>query len=141
MAETKGLSDSHLRHVGAMGPFRYVRFKLRQMARFRTSRPEPGNHRLRTLRPHYNIHRNKKYPLWGIFYSWRSMNIVRFYTYKFQFYREFTGIFLFRMLRFSKSTHRIVCQPQPHTGHFVGIRNHRVRKYIFYRVIYIRNLG
>ena len=26
-------------------------------------------------------------------YSWRGMNTVRFHTYKFQFYREFTGIF------------------------------------------------
>ncbi len=39
MAEMKGLSDSHLRHVGAMGPFRCVRFKLRQMACFHQLTP------------------------------------------------------------------------------------------------------
>ncbi len=39
LAEMKGLSDSHLRHVGAMGPFRYVRFKLRKMARFHQLTP------------------------------------------------------------------------------------------------------
>ncbi|MBP3398097.1 MAG: hypothetical protein J6K82_04150, partial [Alphaproteobacteria bacterium] len=39
LAESKGLSDSHLRHVGAMGPFRYVRFKLRRMACFHQLTP------------------------------------------------------------------------------------------------------
>ncbi len=33
------MSDSHLRHVGAMGPFRCVRFKLRQMACFHQLTP------------------------------------------------------------------------------------------------------
>ena len=33
---------------------------------------EPGNHRLRTICPHCDTIRNKKRPVWGIFYSWRS---------------------------------------------------------------------
>ena len=39
VAEMKGLSDSRLHHIGAMGPFRCVRFKLRQMARFHQLTP------------------------------------------------------------------------------------------------------
>jgi len=42
MADGEGLSDSHLRHVGAMGPFRYVILELRIHLFSSTDAPNPG---------------------------------------------------------------------------------------------------
>ena len=68
VAEMKGLSDSRLHHIGAMGPFRCVRFKLRQMARFHQLTPRTQQSQIAnassTLPTPTGI---KKYPMRGIF--------------------------------------------------------------------------